>query len=255
MIVSAVVIAGIGTVITVVGLDSPLGYLVTTIGISMIFATGIYFALGVRHILGVRLYRHQALGLSLILATLWATSLLLSASRIVNNASFFFLGGASFLVVLLAVTYWLDSSIRSAILSDPLVRDSLHWRQVRKALLPLVLSAISLIVLFVVLSPSTIQTNPFDFLYPIAIFGTLLTGAIFVPLYAHRSGDRVLRLQLKWFGLFLVSFLGTVVAANETAGDISMAVVFIAGFVAMGFSLYRSARSLVPIFKFEDDAA
>lgn len=64
---------------------------------------------------------------------------------------------------------------------------------------------------------------------------------------AVRSRDRLLRVQVAWFGAFLASVLLIVDVsrvANSNAG-------VVVGLCLGGFCLFRSARSLVPLNKLE----
>lgn len=251
IIILAALIAGIGIVSKGAGLNTPVIYL-SGLGVSIINAIALYSALSVRRILGVRLYRHQALGVGLIVIAMWLSLLFFSASGIFANNLYLsnglmYVGGGFIFMTLLATFYWIDSSVRSAMLSDPMVRDPLRWRQVRLILWPTILTSVALIVLLLTFFPNSFQNASFGLLYPIAIFGVFLSGAIFVPVYARKSGDRTLRIHLQWFGLFLVSVLGSVVLSGLSAAFTA------AGFAAASFCLYRSARTLVPIFHFSDE--
>ncbi|HXW36522.1 MAG TPA: hypothetical protein VEJ36_01265, partial [Nitrososphaerales archaeon] len=70
-----------------------------------------------------------------------------------------------------------------------------------------------------------------------------------------RTEDPLLKRQLKWFGLFaLCFFVGSFTAGSfgYTAGGMF---VQYAEYFACGFCLYRSAKSLIPIYSFSADKA
>jgi hypothetical protein len=219
------------------------------------FGYGAYWALGIRRALAVRLYRNQALGVGLIaiggefvilflgLTLTYDLQLLLAR----KFSLLWYAGSLSLIAFELVVFYYIDASILSSRKSDPLLRDTLGWRRLRILFWALLLC---LIVAAVFLPYSSFYTNfsligielgfsPF--------FPSLISGAIILPIAAHRSKDPTLRKNLIWFALFVSGvFLSTLpfTFLSNVLQEISGTYV-LSLFAA--YFLYRSARALVPL--------
>lgn len=237
-----------------------------------IFSYAEYWALSIRHALAVPLYRRQAFGIAVIVLSLWftigvfvvvPTTWPLAAYIVLTNYSFYFL----FIVLF----YWIDASILASRRSDPLLRDTLYWSRIRIPFwianiiiwaIPLCVIGYAAVVgdvsLMNELNSGTYPNTPvyqvLRIIYNLPIL-VLLCGIIYLPAIAIRAKyDRSLRRHFLWFaptaiGLLLLFFgiLGSV----GTLGHLLSALVF----VLVGYSLYRSAKALVPLNKVTQPAA
>ncbi len=200
-----------------------------------------YWALTIRHALGVRLYRNQALGIGLVAAASALLALLFGAT-IGGNEAVIDLQAFEFLFLF----YWIDASVLAARRSDPIMRDDYHWSRLRGPLWGANLATFAL--------------NFFAHL-PVQIILTLVVGVVMLPTAAHRSGDAIFRRHLRWFGFYVVlqiiAFAGIllpyILTGSPTSGSTNITYVAIGIFVpgAWGgaYCLYRSARSLAPLNK------
>lgn len=221
------------------------------------------------------LYRRQALGIGLV-------SLGFAYFTFSFDGAFNYLpaeltngivGNLQFVLnfyALLPLFYWTDVSVMVARESDPLERDHFHWSRVRMVLWPAILIALlvnTLAGLFVTANPSPSLSISFivEFaLLLIPIIVPLAMAAILLPLTALKSRDFILRKQLKWFALAAVSFamaflslvlIGIVLfllgngylSLNQYAFNLILYVFF----TLSGYCLYRSARSIVPVYTFD----
>ena len=230
-----------------------------------IFAYSAFWALNIRKALFVQLYRNQALGIVLVALSFAAIELaqVLDFTERVLNPVFFF----PILYLAFATTfYWVDTSISSARRSDPLLRNTVRWRSLRKILWPLIVIPVVFISAAGVTSgrepTPTNQVSPliiilFFFTF-LPLFLPAISGVFFLPIAARRSGDKALRRQLRWFGLFAVFALGVVSLApnfgSATSTSYAQTLVLLIGFSGGGYALYRSAKSLVPLNKLPQEA-
>jgi hypothetical protein len=196
-------------------------------------------ALRLRNALFVRVYRDQALGVAIAALATGFTGLINlgnqgSAPTTGNALVDFLFGGPLFVgLVFLGLFYMVDSTSRAARLSDPLLRDTLHWRRIRKVLW-------GLDVLFVLLTyPTGFFFIIFTFLFP------LVAGALMFPVLARRTGDPTLKRNLGWLGVFFVFFF---LSAFSFYGNLVVSGVFL---IVAGTSLFGSVRSLAPVNKIE----
>jgi hypothetical protein len=163
-------------------------------------------------------------------------------------------GFATYYVTFIGTYYWIDSSIRAARLTDPLLRDTLRWKVLRIAFWGY--DAVATVVFFtaavsgVNLGAGTAQ-GPQGIVL-IALIGPLFimgfSGLVALPLASHRSKDRILKRHLDWFAAFAVVFFAVDFVISPPPG-----VYLVLGSVviaASGYFLYRSARSLVPLYRF-----
>ncbi len=210
----------------------------------------IYWALEIRHALFVRLYRNQALGVALVavavvLSTYGGIAPAFSLPSGVEDVT-----GAAVFFAFLLLFYWIDISLRAARRSDPLLRDTLHWSQVRKVLWPLYLGILAILVVWIVLDLG----NFLLFLAPPLI--VVISGLLYLPTVARRSKDPVLRRHFVWFGLFFIGFfLAGFGELGNFPFDMEGDLLTIAGLLLSGYFLYRSARSLVPLNEIEPEAS
>lgn len=236
-------------------LVSPLFY-VGAVGAVLMWGYSIYWALNLRRLLSAQVYRNQALGAGLIAlgwAAFNASTFLVSGPADLNNVGIAGNVSISLLLFSLLLTfYWIDSSILAARKSDPLYRNSLHWREVRLALWPIVAGAcvafevILLTDLSLFLTPSGGVTPLFVALLAIAILGVFGPGLVMLPVVGRRSRDQVMRRNLEWFGLFaatLVVAFPLTLLSSVTVSYVIMTVAFVIG----SYCVYRGAKSLAPI--------
>ncbi|MGI0078299.1 MAG: hypothetical protein ACRECH_01605 [Nitrososphaerales archaeon] len=203
----------------------------------------IYWAFSTRRLVSAKLYRNQALGIGLI-AVVWLTFQLSFYSR--DN----FLNKIALTTAVLVTFYWIDSSVLVSRKSDPLYRNTLHWKEVRLALWTL------LIVLVVILFPSwqLISAGPPLLLgkdpsllsvISVYVLGFLLlgSGTVYLLTADLRSRDRTLRRQLIWFGLFFACFFGFIIVWTFTNQFFFSILAYALG----AYCVYQSAKSLSPL--------
>jgi hypothetical protein len=204
-------------------------------GLVVVFLVLVYpavWAFIIRRALAVRVYRNQALAIGLFpLAFLFGLAT----------------GVLGLSVFVLFAFYLIDSSALAGRRSDPLLRDTLHWSRLRTPLWALLL-AITLVQVADLLSRGTVLTNrePNDIIGNIGFLATVLLIAVSVAevsLVAFRSRDPALRKNLGWFGVALIATLLSPLLAANVPYMLGAAV----GFVLLGYFLYKSVRSLVPI--------
>jgi len=220
-----------------------------------------FWAFSIRHALAVRLYRRQAFGIGFVVLALYATfaifdsvssSASLQLSSLSTNTSFYFLFFVMF--------YWLDTSILATRRSDPLLRDTLHWSKIR---IPLwTANGITWGTVLFLLGYSEITGNVsmlnqldtgnlnnfllgVEYNFPIVV---LICGVILLPALALRSKwDRTLQRHFLWFAPTYAGLLFLFFASNSLPTGFVSSVITVVIFVAMGYTLYRSAKSLVPL--------
>lgn len=203
-----------------------------------------YWALSLRRALFVRTYRNQALAIVMaVVATVFIDFVNLAPGSPAPGSQVgivtleqFLIGGPLFLgLVFLGLFYVVDTTARAGRLSDPLLRDTLHWSQVRKVLW---MFSVACVVLTFPIS-ALLNTNVFLIIF--TFFLPLVSGALMFPILARRSGDPTLRRHLGWLGAFFVFFFLSAFFFN---GTLVLSGAFL---VVAGFSLLRSGRSLAPL--------
>ena len=224
------VIAGVGVAYSYAnpGTANLEGYVV----VLLILAYPAAWAFIIRRALAVRLYRNQALAIGL-----YPLAFGFGLATGVLGLSIFVLF-ALFLV---------DSSARAGRRSDPQLRDTLHWSKLRGPLWVLTILA-TVFQDSDILARGTILTNrpPSGIVGNASFIETVFVvafSAALLSFVAFRSRDPALRRNLGWFGAALVATLMSPVLAANVPYKLGAA----AGFVLLGFFLYKSAKSLVPI--------
>lgn len=243
------------------------------IGWIVLYSYGTYWSLSFRRALAVRLYRSQALGIGLVSASVvllvFSQIAVAIISRPGGSGPFgepIFLPFSDFTI--LVIFYWIDASVRAARRSDPLLRDTLHWTQLRVVAWAGIIVSIaltSLYVLFLIVEtglPVDVVPNlppVIDFVSMIPFYLPVILGSIFLPVGALRSRDPALRWHLGWFFLFLLLLLVTsilffvllipVPSSLERLLNIGLTYVNSLSYNVGGYFLYRSARSLAPLNK------
>ncbi len=227
--------------------------IVVPIVILLEYGYAAYWALNIRRALAVRLYRNQALGIALV-ALSWASAFFIGIEVPVDGL--FFVPAFSALLIMF---YWIDASVLAARRSDPLLRDTLHWTQLRFLVWalnigPLAIFSSVFLYLFLLNAPLESVLDPSlaligGILVYTPVLATSISGAIFLPISARKSKNMSLSKHLKWFGLFLLVFAFgfTVVAPFASNDPVLGPVGFGVALLVGGYCLYRSARSLAPL--------
>ncbi len=214
----------------------------------LIFGYASFWAFNIRRALFVSLYRNQAFGTGLLTILLPLTFVVVAANVTGNTAA----NTPVPLLAVFTVFYFIDSTVRAARRSDPILRDTFHWSRLRLFLWPIILLLIALSalgpLLFPVNSPEGIVANGAPYLVGLG------TGITVIPVSARRSGDGNLKSHLKWFGLF-AGFLLMHRTIESTSGSGSTFIVIVlhqvafVAFLIAGYCLYQSAKSLAPLNK------
>lgn len=214
--------------------------------IALIFAYAGYWALNVRRVLMVRVYRRQALGVglvALILALLLVMGILfanIEAADQINSLLPIFAFGAIF--------YWIDASVLEARRSDPLLRYTLHWKQLRYVFWVVDISALVSIVAIEVATSGNPGGQLADIIFNLPFYVTVIAGVTLIPMAALRSRDVILKRHLVWFAFFAGIFVvypsvATFIIADETERLLISFLSLLLG----AYCLYRSSKSLVPL--------
>jgi hypothetical protein len=229
--------------------DFSLIFLVLWLLVVALFLYSAYWAFSIRRVLSIRLYRRQAFWLGAMGVYFVSLSAFLSVALTLelNALSVNVLGAAIISFGFVLIFFWIDSTVLVARRSDPLFRDTLHWSRLRY-LFWLVTIGGGIGAFFTSLNSGFAAATP---------FGTaLFFGAIALLLSAKRSGDMTLRRHLRWTGLciFLLWLasqaedpLSTFITDTYLAQSLTWPLV-----AAGAYSLYRSAKSLVPFGRIED---
>jgi hypothetical protein len=209
-----------------------------------IYGYGTFWAFRIRRALAVRIYRNQALGIGLV-ALGWI--LILFDNLLVTAYIPFFIINISVDIVLF---YFVDASVLAGRRYDPLLRDTLRWSKLRIVLWILNFAVAAIVISLVTYYQITTGNEP-QFMQ---VYGGYLLVYVIQPvslialaITALRSRDKLLRVQVAWFGAFLAAVLLIVDVSRVANSD---AGVFI-GLWLGGYCLFRSARSLVPLNKLE----
>jgi len=219
-----------------------------------IFLYAAYWAFSIRRALAVRIYRNQALGVGLISLS-W---IIVFVNYVIVSQ---FLGFVAYTIIDVLVwaifLYFVDSSVLDGRQSDPLLRDTLHWRRARLWIWGLFIATGLASILattyyevtgvdFSTLSPlvSNVLLSPYSWLVG-------LVGLVALPISAARSKDPLLRRQLLWFIGFVLAVagvgLGNSISASAFAASSLPTYLLFALLLAGGFCLYKSSKSLVPL--------
>jgi hypothetical protein len=211
----------------------------------LVFAYAAYWALAIRTALGVPLFRNQALGMGLVSIS-WG--LVVALALVLEGSPSFgtnwtpqgltpFYGSA-------LTFYWVDSSMLASKRIDPLGRNSLHWKGLRRVFWILLLLGVALVTFGGIPGPNNglgPLNVPYLFEIAFALTGPAIMGVFMLPVVARRTKDQLLQAHFRWFGSFMVFFL---------LGLFSLTLLpafFFLPIIVAGYSLYRSARSLVPL--------
>ncbi|MDA4127663.1 MAG: hypothetical protein OK452_10775 [Thaumarchaeota archaeon] len=223
-----------------------------------------YAALAIRRTIAGGVYRKQALGLALV-AVLYALNATTSYYSSLTLDIYSLLGFLSFPLAFVMIFYWVDKSALAARLTDPLLRDTLHWSKVRYLIWTINISAVIISFAYTVyigqLVLGSLSTNPPLFLLVIFLSPAYLSvssGAVVLFVAVRRTADRTLKKHLEWFGFYLVFIfvLGGLVGNGLSIYSVEWSNLFGGAANAAGaFFLYKSAKSLIHIYSFSDEEA
>jgi len=228
-----------------------------------IYLYAAYWAFSISRALNVSSYKAQAffVGAISLYAFLGDLSPQTSSNSIIN-----FLIVSYYAVLPVLIFFWADSSIRLGRRSDPLVRDTFQWKNLRIFIfaiivLGLILSFGSFILvsgsaLFGSGSASLILTFGLFLLY----FPPLVAATPALFLVSRRSGDPVFHRSLKWFTFGLFSYLiGIVIFSLPAVGVnqvntttlILLSIALNIAITVAAYCLYRCGRALAPVNRLE----
>jgi hypothetical protein len=222
---------------------------VVTIIPVLLLAYASYWALSVRHSLAVRLYRNQALGIGLVSATF-----ALLVTTVYGNLSPTIFGDIFFPLAVLPSTvtfYWVDASVLASRRTDPLLRDTIHWKSLRIALWLVLI--VLIVVYFSALTYYFVTgiSSPIVYVDLVIILIPLVSAAVAIPIISRRSRDMNFRRHLMWFALFGFSLFlpivigGILFPSSQPTFNADSSILI--GVTIGGYCLYRSAKSLVPL--------
>jgi hypothetical protein len=214
--------------------------------IALIFVFAAYWAFSIRRVLSVGVYRRQALGIglvALILASILLSGIPLaylpSAGQIFSLLPIFAFG---------AMFYWIDASVLEARRSDPLLRYTFHWKQLRIAFWVLDISALVSIVAIEAATGGNPGGQAVDVIFNLPFYITVLSGVTLLPTVAVRSKDKILRRHLVWFALFAgILAVSLSIASFVLADYLQELLTSVLGLYLGAYCLYRSSKSLVPL--------
>lgn len=220
-----------------------------------------YSAFAIGRVLSDGVYRRQALGLGVVTILIILLSVLSTIFPPGQTSTAPFIAAFSlYYAVFVGTYYWIDASIHAARLTDPLLRDTLHWSKLRVGFW-----AYDIVAYFVFLIAGLVfndtYSNAPDIIVALIVFPAVImvfSGAVVLPVASYRSRDRVLRTNLGWFGVYALialnaefGVLGFVFTGPTDVANLEELVVLVAG----GYFLYRSVTALVPLYKFNERSA
>jgi hypothetical protein len=214
------------------------------------WAYAAYSAFSIRRALTTRLYRNQALGVGLVVV---AEVLDFIAHSVFANPGTYIAYFVLEAMWTLFVFYFIDVSILAGRRSDPLLRNTIHWRTLRVFLWPAVAAMMAAIILVAAYSQVATGTVPFSTLNLISVVFNFLAlasvGVVGFLITALRSKDPRLHAHFAWIGAFFAFVLLPALPGNNIVvlPDIIGAALLVGGLLGEGYSLYRSARALVPL--------
>jgi hypothetical protein len=251
-------------------------FLVVVTAAVLMFSYSAYWGFSIRRALYVRVYRNQALGIGLVAVSFVVASLGLAALEYIIPGHVNPGPAATPYVAIeiLPLFYWIDASMLVARRSDPLLRNTLHWKRLRvvfwagnilsigipTSIVALILGPLAwhLVVPLPIAGLPSVPPPPPPAVIPLILAPFLLTGLagfLCLPIAVRRSKDANLQRSLRWFAVFGVSLLVELVGvAAEISGPLvgveyAAPTIFMAGNLAGGYFLYKSAKALVPLNK------
>jgi hypothetical protein len=213
-----------------------------------------YSAVAIGRALSDRVYRRQAIGLAVVTMLL----ILLDVFSTVfppgsPDPQLFVLGFSLFYAVFIGIYYWIDASIRAARVTDPLNRDTLNWSKLRLAFWAYDIGAFFFFLFAGLLFGEAFSNGPPIFVVFLLgpLFIMVFSGIVALPIAAHRSKDKILKKNLDWFGVYVIVVLSFEFLWNSAVNATNLEVLIVE--VIGGYFLYRSAKSLVPLYAFKAD--
>lgn len=227
-----------------------------------IYSYAAYWALSIRHALAVPLYRRQAFGIGFVVLAIWSTLGVFVLVPSSNLRLYTALTNPAFYFLFIVLFYWIDASVLAVRRADPLLRDTLYWNKIRIPFwianifiwtIPLLVTANAVIAGNVTLMnqlnsgnfSNSLAGRLFGIIYSLPII-VLICAIIYLPAIAIRSKwDKALRRHFLWFApsavcLLVLFFFGIM---STSIGHVILVPVL----GIMGYSLYRSAKALVPL--------
>jgi hypothetical protein len=216
-----------------------------------------YSAVAIGRALSDRVYRRQAIGLASVTMLLILLDVFSTIYPPGSNDSqlFFVLGFSLFYAVFIGTYYWIDASIRAARVTDPLNRDTWHWSKLRLAFWGYDIGAFFFFLIAGLLFGVAFSNGPPIFVVFLLgpLFIMVFSGVVALPVAAHRSKDRILKKNLDWFGVYVIVVLSFefLWSSFVNATNLEALIVEVVG----GYFLYRSAKSLAPLYSFAKETA
>ena len=222
-----------------------LAVLVVSDGLSLY---GAYLALSVRRGLAVPIYRSRALWTAMI-ALLFSLSILFGGDlSLIFPSSYLFVASfviyfGLFTLATLAIFVWVDRTVTTLIRLDFLRRDLAGWKRFRYVYWTLV--AISFV--FYPFGSSLYFNSFFNIVYTVSFVIPLAYAALAVRSGAKRTPDMTFRSHLRWSAYCMAGILLAGITYFVTLDVVIVSLPY----VVIAFCLYKMARSLVPVGKFE----
>lgn len=237
--------------------------------ITAILLYGSYWAFSISRVRTSKLYKRQALSVGVVglyFGILWIASPFTDQLAPRNTISFA-ISAVAFFAGAILIFVWIDGSMRVARRSDPIHRDTFHWKKLRFLIWALIcFDILTLAVLYSQVARVVRGLTPSENIPFLALFlSVFLLAAPALFLAARRSRNPTLNRNLRWFALFVVfvlvyaefGYFSFVLGASSGANNgayllISNAIGIVITLLPVigAFSLYRSARSLAPIEQF-----
>jgi hypothetical protein len=252
-------------------------YLVIAPVFTVLFVYAAYRALVIRRVIAVRLYRRQSLwvgisgfywafftlGLGLAAALYSQNPAFVSSHSIIAYSVFVALYGA-----LIVSFLWIDSTIRVARRSDPLLRDALLWSKLRVFLWAVIFAGMALGLIFA--PPSIVSSSGGNPVTEIISFYNANVIAFWIVGFASlaalivsglRSKDVSLRRQILALGVYVIALIfqgvPSVIVGDLHLGESGalVAILAVVAYLINSLALVRTARSLAPLNKLSLDNA
>jgi len=236
-------------------LEFILTVILTEIIPAAIFLYAAYWSLEIRKALASPIYRNHALWqgavcmmVALAIFATYTNGLVVSILLVVFYTVFF-----------LVVFAFIDSTIKVARRSDPLLRPILKWETIRIAGWCSIGALTVVNVVSYLVDPNLASSLISSVLGNLFIAIPFVIGGPAILIGARRSADPILRGNLKWLGLAVVFSIGLeVVSAVESSLGLSNFQIYYSYaaipsgllYILMGYAFYKSARSLAPVTHF-----
>jgi hypothetical protein len=235
--------------------------IVTVVSVAA-YAYVAYSALAIRRTIASALYRRHAIGVCLV-AAVFAGEQLTGLTQ-TEGGLLGLLEGYYFFAFAIILLYWVDTSILAARSSDPLYRDTFHWSRLRILIWGITVFSIAFVTIESMISPNGPSSTPpvflviaFTILFFFPIYSTVISGVVVMPIAARRSRDLTFRRHIEWFFVFLAiqlvlaGIIGQAVSSPE--GSDTSSIIDGVGLLLGLYPLYKSARTLVPLYRFSDE--